>query len=317
MNHVNLNEIAEKVHRNVPKFDLTTDQLVQVTKDYSNSESYLDVLLVIFGDDRFRDIRFLALMALVQAKDKKLRDFWLGFVVHDAELNTSHPQNDYTNFEQHAVRALGDIANEADLDLLIKVARGEYQKSQSVREAAAAALGNFENEKAKKALVNLINDSETSLDFAKNVARLLKFHNSETVLYGLDAIASKFMVKENENASLGKLAVLAQIKETYNQLPSGLRSLDLEKYSSLQEHVGEKKSEGCFIATAIYGDKNEPQVQLLRIWRDEVLHTTPLGRCLSKLYYFVGPHLAWFVERGLLPSRFIKSLLDRFVEKIR
>jgi hypothetical protein len=48
----------------------------------------------------------------------------------------------------------------------------------------------------------------------------------------------------------------------------------------------------CFIATAAFGSPMEPQVQLLRDFRDRFLLTTPAGRGFVALYYKLSPPVA-------------------------
>lgn len=55
-----------------------------------------------------------------------------------------------------------------------------------------------------------------------------------------------------------------------------------------------QKSEGCYIATAVYGSYDCPQVWTLRRFRDQGLRRTSFGRKLVSFYYSVSPKL---VER--------------------
>lgn len=58
-------------------------------------------------------------------------------------------------------------------------------------------------------------------------------------------------------------------------------------------------SGGCFIATAAYGSYFHPHVQVLRLFRDEILMQTTLGRMFVMTYYRVSPYAAdWIQERG-------------------
>jgi hypothetical protein len=49
---------------------------------------------------------------------------------------------------------------------------------------------------------------------------------------------------------------------------------------------------GCFIATAAWGSSMEPDVALLRQFRDDALLTSPLGRLAVASYYALSPPLA-------------------------
>lgn len=77
---------------------------------------------------------------------------------------------------------------------------------------------------------------------------------------------------------------------------------------------GTSKKEGCYIATAVYGDYNHPKVLVLRGYRDNVLQKSVLGRLFIKFYYKVSPFVAnSFVSHSFI-SNISKSFLDKFAD---
>ena len=73
----------------------------------------------------------------------------------------------------------------------------------------------------------------------------------------------------------------------------------------------------CFIATAVYGDENAPEVQTLREFRDDVLKQSGAGAAVVNFYYSgAGKKVADFIKNRLPSSiQFIKKGLDYLVEK--
>lgn len=64
-----------------------------------------------------------------------------------------------------------------------------------------------------------------------------------------------------------------------------------------QKEVGQKLvvNNGCYIATAVYGSYDCPQVWTLRRFRDYTLAKTWYGRAFIKTYYAISPTLVkWF-----------------------
>ncbi|MBR9691172.1 hypothetical protein GOV06_00125 [Candidatus Woesearchaeota archaeon] len=73
----------------------------------------------------------------------------------------------------------------------------------------------------------------------------------------------------------------------------------------------------CFVATAVYGDINAPQVQKLREFRNEVLIPSRFGRAFVDFYYSgAGKRTADFIKEHL-PSTIpiIRTGLDVLVER--
>lgn len=84
-----------------------------------------------------------------------------------------------------------------------------------------------------------------------------------------------------------------------------------------KESPSRSKINGCYIATAVYGSYNCPQVWVLRRFRDNTLAKSVFGRTLIKLYYFISP---WLV-RHFAHVKWIKNMwhctLDLLVDKLK
>lgn len=78
----------------------------------------------------------------------------------------------------------------------------------------------------------------------------------------------------------------------------------------------EQKS-GCYIATAVYGSYDCPEVWTLRRFRDNTLDRTWYGRAFIRAYYAVSPALVrWFGKDSWFQALF-RPMLDRLVDRLR
>lgn len=75
------------------------------------------------------------------------------------------------------------------------------------------------------------------------------------------------------------------------------------------EEIQNKYKEGCFIATACYGDYNHPKVITLRQFRDNVLSNTIYGRRLISFYYKYSPKLAERIKHKKGLKAIIRALI--------
>lgn len=74
---------------------------------------------------------------------------------------------------------------------------------------------------------------------------------------------------------------------------------------------------GCYVATAVYGSYDCPQVWTLRRYRDNTLAKTWYGRAFVRTYYAVSPTLVkWFGETEWF-KRMWKGRLDSMVERLQ
>jgi hypothetical protein len=83
--------------------------------------------------------------------------------------------------------------------------------------------------------------------------------------------------------------------------------------SWIERNGGETKYSGCYVATAVYGSYDCPQVWTLRRFRDQVLQTNSFGRAFIKVYYAISPALVRLFGKTSWFTGLTKPMLDRFV----
>lgn len=85
---------------------------------------------------------------------------------------------------------------------------------------------------------------------------------------------------------------------------------------SFQTPPVDTSSTGCYIATAVYGSYDCPEVWVLRRFRDNVVSNTWYGRCFIKIYYNISPIvLRWFGKSKWF-NKISRMILDNFIGKL-
>ena len=87
--------------------------------------------------------------------------------------------------------------------------------------------------------------------------------------------------------------------------------------SRAQSTSKSSSSGGCYIATAVYGSYDCPEVWVLRRYRDNRLQRNALGRLFVKVYYAVSPTLVkWFGKKAWFTSLW-RAFLDNKVSSLK
>ena len=122
--------------------------------------------------------------------------------------------------------------------------------------------------------------------------------------------------------------------EMYSELIKYLdRPNDVERGSLIIKKYGEKiqtydssyiipkyskkGSSGCYVATAVYGSYNCPEVWTLRRFRDNALDATWYGRAFIQSYYAISPILVRWFGKTTWFKRLWRKPLDKLVEKLK
>ena len=87
--------------------------------------------------------------------------------------------------------------------------------------------------------------------------------------------------------------------------------------TKLSSKSSSETSHGCYIATAVYGSYDCPEVWTLRRYRDNVLDSTWYGRLFIRTYYAISPTLVkWFGTTNWFKKLWSKPL-DKLVASLK
>ena len=115
---------------------------------------------------------------------------------------------------------------------------------------------------------------------------------------------------------------------TYSLCKGYLSYLDSNKHNKIVESLTEldptytpspqkSSSNGCYVATCVYGSYDCPEVWTLRRFRDYTLDNTWYGRLFIKCYYAISPTIVkWFGTSNWFRV-FWKSRLDKMVSHLQ
>lgn len=153
----------------------------------------------------------------------------------------------------------------------------------------------------ERSLIPYLNDSEfIRNNINKYVKKIRKYDSSfEVVVESYDILERHLKGEPLTKAELTSL---------------GLDEEYIENYKPGQPLIKEK---GCYVATAVYGSYDCPQVWTLRRYRDYTLAKTWYGRAFIRIYYAISPTLVkWFGHTGWFKKMW-QGTLDRMVAKLQ
>lgn len=115
--------------------------------------------------------------------------------------------------------------------------------------------------------------------------------------------------KEYTYTGEGKQKIIDMIMECHNKIK------EIDPSYVIPERP-QQTSNGCYVATAVYGSYDCPQVWTLRRFRDYTLAETWYGRAFIRTYYAISPTLVkWFGHTEWFKNMW-KGKLDRMVANL-
>ena len=125
-----------------------------------------------------------------------------------------------------------------------------------------------------------------------------------------------------QNTSYRYVGVLRSTRQTPRQILISQTESRKKENLNTTNHTSEPiqntsqnkaTSNGCYIATSIYGSYDCPEVWTLRRFRDLKLAESVFGRAFIKLYYSTSPTLVKWFGKTLFFKKTFKPILDKLV----
>jgi hypothetical protein len=136
----------------------------------------------------------------------------------------------------------------------------------------------------------------------ENVINLLE-EICESIMQG-----SPFEVDDSTLGIFANLLICYGLEEKIGYTP--------QEKPTPQTQPTEQSDDGCYIATAVYGSYDCPQVWTLRRYRDQALRKTIPGQLFIKTYYAISPTLVrWFGNTDIFKT-LAKRTLDKWIDKL-
>lgn len=231
------------------------------------------------------------------------------------KARTSLISEDY--YKKEAVfRVLQNTISVISDDFVVEKAEEEKPLLEQIKtDIAGLYKSNFVYNKTTKDGVTTSNEAKIKELFT---------NTSIAFMNALDKVAAKLPDEQKkERAWYYKLAIsLADYVRALKVSPTISREELLKFHQKIKEvdplyKVPEIEADpACYVATAVYGSYDCPQVWTLRRYRDDTLAKTWYGRAFVRTYYAVSPTLVkWFGETAWFKKMW-RGKLDNMVRRL-
>lgn len=152
-------------------------------------------------------------------------------------------------------------------------------------------------------------DDAVTLELAQQIKKTVNAFKPKLLQEGLDYC---MVVKKNTQKMIDAYKADG-LENPYIRFSNAMKKINPSHEIKIEKEGPIEKEGSCYIATAVYGNHNAPQVIFLRQYRDEVLLQSHTGRLFIKVYYnFSSGFANWIANRGYI-NLFIRKVLDAVI----
>lgn len=188
--------------------------------------------------------------------------------------------------------------------------KSEQAESEKIFKEILSSKYVYEHKRAKRCLGVLYMETKRE-DAAIELFKELYQTNNDDVACSMIGVIYGEKKEYEEARRWYQLAYDISAKDKYKEM---LDSID--EVIRTGADGSSKSSGGCYVATAVYGSYDCPQVWTLRRYRDNTLDSTWYGRLFIKLYYAVSPTIVKYFGGTKIFKRIFKKRLDKMVDRL-
>lgn len=157
--------------------------------------------------------------------------------------------------------------------------------------------------------INLMNDQTLAIQYLEKI--ISQLNSGKKLLF----LHEEYMTKTFGKSIMTEIDTLKDkyVREMLKYNPNYIVEKDKDSPSNSNQKL---TSNGCYIATCVYGSYDCPEVWTLRRFRDYTLYKTWYGRLFIKMYYFLSPKIVKYFGKYNFFKKFFKIILNKIVKKL-
>lgn len=302
----------EKIDEKISAIRTRISKLDEFRQEYSEKLAKLlgEDQIVAIGVDHIQNGAYEAAITCFDKYIKTKPTALVGYLGKAAALLGAEKFEEAAKQTESAARYRPTENEKKHIDILINMKLSEFQRTLLIN---AAGWCKYE---AVKLLVDLGSDvnakqktGTTALWFASYIKDANKMKADAWIKI------AELLLDKGASIDVTATSGVHQGISLYNKkTPPKIKAMIRAKYPNAQMGTAQK---GCYVATAVYGSYDCPQVWTLRRYRDHILAKTLLGRLFIRTYYTFSPTLVkWFGNTGWF-KKLWKRPLDRMVSKLQ
>lgn len=183
-----------------------------------------------------------------------------------------------------------------------------------IKKEKKMGLGDYATEIQKQKIYSLVYELEIKKASTKHKDIYESHINDSEYWQGLaDRVTSKLLTNNIcDGFSLKNGGYYLELCDDYSKI-----KYKVYKSGNVEGPFEHTPSEGCYVATCVYGSYDCPPVWTLRRFRDNFLSRSIFGRWFIKLYYATSPTAVRLFGNKMWFHKLFKAPLDKLVKKLQ